>query len=61
MQWITTPARIATRPGGGQWSTGALDGRSGQVNHVAFHLPCLAMLEFWLWRRAGAQRATSAG
>ena len=45
----------------GLWSTEALDGPFDQVNYVAFYLPYLVMLEFWLRRRAGAHRVTSAG
>ena len=45
----------------GLWSTEALDGPFDRVNYVAFYLPYLVVLEFWLRRRAGAHRAASAG
>lgn len=41
----------------GLGSTEALDGPFDQVNYVAFYLPYLVVLEFWLRRRAGALRA----
>lgn len=45
----------------GLWSTEALDGPFDQLQYVAFYLPYLVVLEFWLRRRAGAHRAASAG
>ena len=43
----------------GLWSTPDLDGPFDRVQYVAFYLPYLVVLEFWLRRRAVAQDATS--
>ena len=45
----------------GLLSTPDLDGPFDRVQYVAFYLPYLVVLEFWMRRRAAAQDAVSAG
>lgn len=45
----------------GLWSTPDLNGPFDRVQYVAFYLPYLVVLEFWLRRRAAAQDAASTG